>query len=289
MGRGIASRLLHGGRPLLVFDLDAAACRQLQDEGAQVAASAVEVARAAEVVFLCLPSVAAQQQVAAAIAQEPGPLAVRAVVDCSTVGPEAVRRLQRDLQPRGIAVLDAPVSGGARGAQAGTLSIMCAGPRAARDAAMPLLRAISDVIFDLGPEPGAAQLCKLANNAVSAAGMVAACEAMVLGVKAGLPADTLLAAINAGSGRNVATEQKLPRHVLTGSFDFGGPIGLMLKDLQLYLEQAGALGVPGTMTAATLAAWQRAVDRTGPAADYTQLIQPLEQDAGVLVRNPTQA
>ena len=92
------------------------------------------------------------------------------------------------------------------------------------------------------------------------------------------------AAINAGSGRNAATLDKFPKSILTGTFDFGGPMGLMLKDLSLFIEQSQAYGVPGLMAPAALAAWEEAVRRTGFDADYTKLIQHMEADAGVTVR-----
>src|SRR5205085_12637757 len=126
--------------------------------------------------------------------------------------------------------------------------------------------------FDVGAEPGLAQVCKLVNNAISAAGMVAACEATVVGAKAGLDPDTMLAAINAGSGRNAATQDKFPKAILNGGFDFGGPMGLMLKDLSLYLEQAAAAGVPQSVVPAALQAWQEAVRRNGFDADYSRVI-----------------
>ena len=116
-------------------------------------------------------------------------------------------------------------------------------------AVRPQLEAIAGRLFDVGNEPGLAQVCKLVNNAISAAGMIAACEATVLGVKAGLDAGTMLDAINAGSGRNAATLDKFPKSILTGTFDYGGPLGLMLKDLGLFIEEAQAHGVRSLLAA----------------------------------------
>jgi 3-hydroxyisobutyrate dehydrogenase-like beta-hydroxyacid dehydrogenase len=184
-----------------------------------------------------------------------------------------------------VELVDAPVSGGPRGAAAGTLSVMHAASPTAMARVRPLLEAIAGKRFDVGAVPGLAQVCKLVNNAISAAGMVAACEATVVGIKAGLDADTLLAAINAGSGRNAATIDKFPAAILPGSFDYGGPMGLMLKDLSLYLQEASAAGVPQSVVPAALAAWQTAVDRSGFDADYSRVICHLEADAGVQVRS----
>ena len=281
MGAALAARLHAAGHSLVGYDREPQARSAAAAHGIAVADSVHAVGEAAEVVFLCLPSVAASREVAAELAQG---RALQVLVETSTVGPQAVRELAAAMARRGVALVDAPVSGGPRGARAGTLSLMHAGHPDAVARALPLLQALAGRLFDIGSEPGAAQMCKLVNNAISAAGMVAACEAMVLGVKAGLDAETLLRAVNAGSGRNAGTLDKFPQAILPGTFDYGGPMGLMLKDLALFIEASEQHGVAGRMAPATLAAWQEAVDRTGGDADYSMLIRHLEIDAGAEVR-----
>jgi 3-hydroxyisobutyrate dehydrogenase-like beta-hydroxyacid dehydrogenase len=285
MGGAMARRLLAAGHALVVHDLDPRAVERMTALGARAAASPRAVADQASVVFLCLPSVEAAREVATGADGLAGGGALRVVVETSTVGPASVRELAAAMAQWTVEVVDAPVSGGPRGAEAGTLSLMHAGSPEAIACALPLLEAIAGRRFDVGAEPGLAQVCKLVNNAISAAGMVAACEATVLGVRAGLDADTLLAAINAGSGRNAATLDKFPNAILNGRFDYGGPMGLMLKDLQLFIDEARDRGVPGVMAPAALLAWQEAVRRTGFDADYSMLIRHLEADAGVEVRS----
>ncbi|RYZ04310.1 MAG: NAD(P)-dependent oxidoreductase [Comamonadaceae bacterium] len=281
MGGAIARRLLAAGHPLAVHDLAPAARAAFGALGAAVCASAREVADRADVVVLCLPSVAAAQDVAAALA---GGSKVRVVVETSTVGPACVREMAALLAERGIAVVDAPVSGGPKGAAAGTLSLMHAGAPDAVAAVLPQLAAIAGKRFDVGAAPGLAQVCKLVNNAISAAAMVASCEGVVLGVQAGLDAGTLVDAINAGSGRNAGTLDKFPKAILPGSFDYGGPLGLMLKDLALFIAEADARGLPAGMAQAAYSGWYQAVQRIGGEADYSELIRPYEDDAGVQVR-----
>src|SRR5690606_34192026 len=125
------------------------------------------------------------------------------------------------------------------------------------------------------------QLCKLANNAISAAGMIAACEALILGRKAGLPLRQMFDAINAESGRNNATSLKIPNHILTGTYDFGGPAGLMVKDLDLFIEQAAKHDVSATMASATRGQWHAAVAHLGGNVDYTEIIKYFDQQAGL--------
>jgi 3-hydroxyisobutyrate dehydrogenase-like beta-hydroxyacid dehydrogenase len=282
MGGAMARRLLAAGHALLVYDRDAAACDALVARGARAAGSAREVANEAAVVFLCLPSIEATRQVTEDMATGS---ALRVVVETSTVGPASVRELAQRMAPHGVAVVDAPVSGGPRGAEAGTLAVMHSGSAEALADVLPSLKAIAGKLFDVGREPGLAQVCKLVNNAISAAGMIAACEATVLGVKAGLDAGTLLDAINAGSGRNAATLDKFPKSILPGTFDYGGPMGLMLKDLGLFIDEARAHGVHNLMAPATLKAWEEAVRRSGGDEDYSKVIRHMEIDAGAEVRS----
>jgi 3-hydroxyisobutyrate dehydrogenase len=278
----MAGRLVAAGHELVVHDLDPAAVQALVAQGAHAATDTRDVANRAAVVFMSLPSVNATREVAAALA---GGSAVQVVVETSTVGPAAVRELAARMAEHGVAVLDAPVSGGPRFAAAGKLSMMHAGTPEAVALAMPALQAIAGRLFDVGAQPGLAQVCKLVNNAISAAGMIAACEATVLGVKAGLDAQVLIDAINSGSGRNAATQDKFPKAILPGTFDYGGPMGLMLKDLGLFIDEAEAHGVRSLMAPATLAAWQEAVARTGGQEDYSKVIRHMEIDAGVQVRS----
>jgi 3-hydroxyisobutyrate dehydrogenase-like beta-hydroxyacid dehydrogenase len=281
MGGAMARRLLAAGVPLTVYDRDISAREAFSSLGATVVADAKTVADHASIVFVCLPSPEATRDVANQLVAGSS---LRVLVETSTVGPAAVRELALSLSNRGAATVDAPVSGGPRGAEAGTLAIMHSGQPDVVAEVLPLLRAIAGRVFHVGSEPGLAQLCKLVNNMISAAGMIAACEAMVVGVKAGLDAEMLLAAVNAGSGRNSATLDKFPASILPGTFDYGGPMGLMLKDLALYLEEARAQGVESALAPAVLGAWQEAVRRNGAEADYSMVIRHFEIDAGVQVR-----
>ena len=282
MGGAMARRLLAAGYELMVYDLNAAASDALVALGARKAVSPREIAAEAQVVFLSLPSIDATRNVAAQLS---GGGRLQVLVETSTVGPAAVRELVKQMTACKVSVVDAPVSGGPRAAVAGTLSMMHSGSSEAVGIVSDRLSVIAARLFDVGTEPGLAQVCKLVNNAISAAGMVAACEATVVGVKAGLEAGNLLAAINAGTGRNAATLDKFPKSILPGTFDYGGPLGLMIKDLRLFIEESERYGLVGVMAPATLQVWLEAVQRSGPDADYSVLIRHLEMDAGVEVRS----
>jgi 3-hydroxyisobutyrate dehydrogenase-like beta-hydroxyacid dehydrogenase len=194
-------------------------------------------------------------------------------------------RIFETLGERDIVQIDSPVSGGVNGAEKGTLAVMVSGPRAEVDKIEPALKVIGRVFF-IGERPGAGQTMKLCNNFLSATAMAATSEAMVMGVKAGLDPRIMLDVINAGSGRNTATEDKFPRRVLPGTFNLGFTSGLMVKDVGLALAEAKALGVPMDIGEAVVRALKLACDEIGPDKDVTTVVQPIERRAGVEVRAP---
>jgi 3-hydroxyisobutyrate dehydrogenase-like beta-hydroxyacid dehydrogenase len=208
--------------------------------------------------------------------------ASRTYVDLSTTGQAVAVEVAEELAGRGIATLDAPVSGGVRGALAGTLAVMAAGPPAELERVRPLLEVFGRV-FHVGERPGLGQLMKLANNFLSATAIVATAEAIMLGVKGGLDPATMLAVINAGTGRNTASEDKFPRQVLSGKYAAGFTTGLLTKDLGLCAAAADGLGVPMPVAAAVHAQWQRAVAELGAAADITRIVALIERAAGATI------
>jgi hypothetical protein len=138
-------------------------------------------------------------------------------------------------------------------------------------------------VFDVGARPGLGQLMKLANNFLSATAIVATAEAIVLGVKGGLDPATMLAVINASTGRNTATEDKFPRQVLAGKYAAGFTTGLLTKDLGLCAAAAEALRVPMPVAAEVYAQWRHAVAELGADADITRIVALVERAAGATI------
>jgi hypothetical protein len=207
---------------------------------------------------------------------------IRTYVDLSTTGQAVAVEVADALGERGIVTLDAPVSGGVRGAVDGTLAVMAAGPAPELERLRPLLEVFGRV-FLVGARPGLGQLMKLANNFLSASAIVATAEAVVLGVKGGLDPATMLDVINASTGRNTASEDKFPRQVLTGRYAAGFTTGLLTKDLGLCAAAASALGVPMPVAAEVHAQWQRAVADLGADADITTIVRCVERAAGTRI------
>ena len=208
---------------------------------------------------------------------------MRRFVDVSTTGAVMAQRVFKLLAARNIVQIDAPVSGGVSGAEKGTLAVMASGPRADVEAVEPALKVIGKVFF-ISERSGAGQTMKLVNNVLSATAMAATSEAMVTGMKAGLDPRLMLDVINAGTGRNTMTEDKVARAILPGTFNLGFTAGLLLKDVNLFLAEREALGVPTEVIATVAKALQLTVDELGPDADVSAVIQPIEKRAGVKVR-----
>jgi 3-hydroxyisobutyrate dehydrogenase-like beta-hydroxyacid dehydrogenase len=243
MGGPMAERLMSAGHRLVVYDTNDAAVRPLLAGGATLARSALDVANQAEIVMASLPTPDIVRQ---AVIRPGGAIEgsrIRGFVDLSSTGATATTEISAALSARGIRSLDAPVSGGVAGARNGKLTVMVSGPRELYDKVQPLLALFGRVLF-VGVKPGLAQTLKLANNLMSAAAIAITSEALALGVKAGLDPALMLDVINTSSGRNTASMDKFPNHVLNRGFDFGFSAGLSFKDVRLCLEEAEALGVP---------------------------------------------
>lgn len=287
MGAPMAERLLAAGFAVTVFDVVGAAMQPLLQRGAIAAGSPSEAAAGADTVFACLPNPEVSLEVALGSAGIGAAAGVKVYVETSTIGTRTVKAIAAGLQARGISVLDAPVSGGPRGARAGTLSTMVAGDRAVFERTRPLFEAIAHKVFYIGGEPGLGQMTKLANNMISAAGMAAASEAVVLAVKAGVEPRTLIDAINASTGRNSATTDKFPQSILPRSFDYGGKLATMYKDVALCLEEARALEVPMWVGASVVQLWFQAMVEGRGQDDYTTIIRMIEGWTGVVVDGRT--
>jgi 2-hydroxy-3-oxopropionate reductase len=283
MGGLIAQRLLSSGQPLLVHDSNVQAAAALEAHGAVVRSSPREVAEGAHTVLLSLPS----PEIVRAVALGPDGLAagsaIRVCIDLSTTGPVVSAEIASELGAHGIAFVDAPVSGGVSGAEQGTLTVMAACSHGELEEVRPLLDMIASRVLHVGEQPGMGQLAKVLNNLMSATALAVTAEALALGVKSGLDAETLLEVFNASSGRNSATVQKFPGSVLPRTFDFGFALSLMDKDVQLCLGAASSAGVPMPVGESVGAELSQARAQLGDSADCTELVKIVEHRAGTRI------
>ena len=282
MGFPMARRLIDAGHDVTVFDTRSEVLDAAVALGAARASSPRDVADRSETVLASLPSVQASLTVATGPDGVVHGSAVRRFVDLSTVGAGQAAHIHAVLAQRDIAALDCPVSGGVRGAQNGTLALMVSGARHEFDAVAPVLEQLGRPIF-IGEKPGAAQTMKLANNLLAATTLSATAEAVVMGVKAGLDPAVMIEVFNAGSGATHASRDKFPRAILPRTFDFGFATGLMVKDLRLCLQEAAELGLALPVSEAVGQSWEAALIDQGADSDFTTIIRPIEDAAGVIV------
>jgi len=242
MGAPMALNLVRAGHELTVFDLVPAAVRTLTEAGAASAASAAQAVPGADFVITMLP---ASKHVEGLYLGDGGLLAgidkQSLVIDCSTIAPDSARKVAEAARASGLAMMDAPVSGGTGGAAAGTLTFIVGGESAALERARPLLEKMGKNIFHAGPS-GAGQVAKICNNMLLGILMAGTAEALALGVASGLDPQVLSDIIAKSSGRNWATELYnpwpgvMPNAPASKGYAGGFGTDLMLKDLGLAAE-----------------------------------------------------
>ncbi|HEX3881558.1 MAG TPA: NAD(P)-dependent oxidoreductase [Stellaceae bacterium] len=278
IGRPMAERIAGAGLPLVVCDVREAAVAGLPESVVR-AASPEDAANRAEIVLACLPSIESHRRALTGTGGAIHGSRARIYIHTGTTGSALVTELAEAFGARGVATLDAPMTGGVPRARAGTLTVMASGPRAAFAAAEPFLRCYASTIVYLGERLGAAQVMKLINNMLSAANLAVASEAMVLGAKAGLDPEQMIAVLNAGTGQNSATLTKIPDHVLTRGFDYGGAMYITDKDLGAYAEEAAALAAPIPLGDAVRHIYREAAE--AKTDDITTVARYFERLAGV--------
>ena len=281
MGSRMAGRLIDAGHTLTVFDVYEPAVAEFTARGAANAGSPREVADACALVFASLPSVAIVREAALGPDGVVHGTAIRTFVDLSTSGPQAAQAIAKGLGEKGIASLDAPVSGGVKGAAEGTLAVMVGGcDAAAFEALRPVLSVIGK-LFHMGETPGAGQTMKLVNNLISCAHIAVTAEGMAFGEKAGLDPRLMIDVLNVSTGASSATRDKWPRSVLPRTFDYGFATALAFKDVRLCLEEAEAMGVPMVVGAAVRQMLSITNQLYGPDSDFTCMARTAETLAGM--------
>jgi len=282
MGQPMALNLAKHGFPLVVHDIDAAKVEPLRARGATVAESPAGVAAAADRTISMVETTAQAESV---IAGERG--IVRAarpghtVISMSTIDPLVARRLADTLGARGIAMLDAPVSGGTERAKSGELSIITGGDAATFEACRDLFKAMGTKIFHVGGL-GQGLAMKLVNNMLVQVNMVAVAEALVLGVKAGLDPKTIYEVIRVSTGTSSAFERGAAR-MLARDFSPAGTVDISFKDQELETAFAKQLGAPLLLANVSQQVYQMARAAGLGKQDGTAIIQVLERLAGVKV------
>ncbi len=279
MGKPIATNLLKAGFPLVVHNRSRPAVDELAGLGAVSAYSPAEVARQVDVVFTNLPDTPDVEQVvlgSQGILEGAHPGLI--FVDNSTIKPAAARRIAQALGEKGVASLDAPVSGGDIGARNATLTIMVGGPADALERVMPLFQAMGKKITYVG-ESGAGQIAKAANQIMVAAQMVAMGELLVFAKKSGADPQKVVEAIRVGAAQCWTLDTKPPR-LFEGNRSPGFKAYMQAKDLAIVLETAREYGIPLPSAAVHAQLYNAMLEMGMPDLDNSAVIGILEILAG---------
>jgi 2-hydroxy-3-oxopropionate reductase len=280
IGAPMAWRLIQAGHKVVIYNRTAAKTVPFKGR-AQIAATPAEVAEKADHVFGCVTTAESCREI---LFGDQGIVRggrVKTYVHVGTNDASLLEELAVTLCSHGIATLDAPMTGGVARAVNGTLTVMASGAHDVFVRIEPFLKAYSNKIVYLSDRVGAAQLMKLVNNVLSASNLALACEAMVVGRKAGLDPNAMLEIINNGSGQNSATLTKIPAQILTRKFAHGGAIGLMVKDLEAFSGEADQRGVSIPLTEVVIESFKTATAVEGEKEDLTVVVRPMERASGV--------
>jgi 3-hydroxyisobutyrate dehydrogenase len=277
MGGPMVRRLARAGHVVRAYDVSAAARAQLGDEpGVEPVDTLSGVVDGASLLLLMLPSSDVVDQVLGA----DGLLAALGegmlVVDAGSSEPARTRALAETLDEVGVRFVDAPVSGGVRGAEAGSLTVMVGGPAEVFTELEPVLRVLGQNLVHVDERVGSGHAVKALNNLMSASHLLATSEAMLAARAFGIDPAVVLEIVNTSSGRSGSTEVKWPRFVLDQSFDSGFALRLMLKDMRIALGLAHQEQTPAPLAEAAVAAWSRAADAMPEGADHTEIVRWLE-------------
>jgi 2-hydroxy-3-oxopropionate reductase len=279
MGRPMARNLLKAGYSLVVHSRSRGPVDEIVKAGAKAASSSKEVAAQCDVLITMLPNSPDVELVAL------GPNGIiegarrgTILADMSTISPIVSKKVGEALEAKGVAMLDAPVSGGEKGAIDGALSIMVGGDKAVFEKVLPIFQAMGKTITLLGPL-GFGGFTKLANQIIVAVNLTALAEALTLGKKAGLDRELLLTALAGGLAGSKCLDQKKPNYI-ANTYNPGFKIDLHYKDLGLIMESASALGVPVPTTAVVQQLFNALRVKGRGGLDHSGVITLLEDLAG---------
>ena len=283
MGRFMARHLLVGGHDLSVFDIDGESASDILSRGASWAESPRDVGAESEIIFTSLPM--PKDVEAVAIGPDgilSGASAGSIICDVSTTDPDTIRRIDAAAQPKGVQVLDAPVSGGTIGAESAALCMMVGGDRSVFARAQPVLELMGQTIVHCGAL-GSGAVCKIANNLINLGSYFLVAEALTLGIKAGVSTQTLFDVISNSSG-NTQSMQEFSGGLFAGNLDGSFTLDLAAKDIGLATELGRRIGVPMDSAARVEQQYAEALGRGWGKMSAVSVVRLQEERAKVEIR-----
>jgi 3-hydroxyisobutyrate dehydrogenase len=280
MGSPMAGRIAAHGYPLHIYDASNAAIEAFcgRVASAQASKTLADIGKNCGVVILMLPDSGVVKQVLFGGKEGLAAHASRGsiVIDMGSSDPFITREIGPKLKEAGVEFIDAPVSGGVKRAIDGSLAIMVGGDGRMIERVKPLLSTMGKSIIETGML-GSGHAMKALNNYVSAAGLLAACEALKVGADFGISPEKAIAVLNASTGKNNSTENKMMQFVVSALFNSGFSLGLMRKDIRIATELAENLGCRTLLGEALLRSWADAEEKLGSNADHTEIFRMLDR------------
>lgn len=284
MGLPMAERLIAAGHSLTVYNRSQGAVQKLVAKGAQAGASPRDVAQQVEVLFTCLLTPAQCEQI---FLGDDGAIygarAGQVFIDMATIDPMTTRRIAAALAAKGVELIDAPISGGPKGAADGTLSIMAGGDMAAFDKVRPLFETLGRKIFHMGPA-GCGVSAKICNQILTGTTHALVAEAMVLGTKLGLDPQRLFEVLKVSSGQSNSLERAVPNYILPRNFEAAYSVEGIIKDLESAIQAAKSCGVRLLLPTIAQQMYQEARGLGHGDKDVSAVVLPMEAIAGVEVK-----
>jgi 3-hydroxyisobutyrate dehydrogenase len=276
MGQPMSKRLLDAGYQIVVYDIRPEAIAVLGQKGAAAASSVKEVAEKCRKVITIVPnSEAVEQVVFGPRGLLEGVQAGDMLIEMTSAYPPSTLKVHQALLAKGVSMIDAPVSGGVVGAEAGTLSIMVGGDEATFKACRPILSVLGKNLFYMG-EAGAGHTVKAINNFLSATTLAATCEAMILATRLGLSPQRVIEVLQVSTGRSYSTDFKFPKFVMPRTFNSGFTLGLMYKDIDAVTRMAREYRIPMFLANMVQQIFGYAMAQGGEKKDHTAIFTFLE-------------
>jgi 3-hydroxyisobutyrate dehydrogenase-like beta-hydroxyacid dehydrogenase len=276
MGQPMAEKLLEAGHELWVCDVREDAMQPLLERQARRANSPKQLADACDTVVVSLPTLEVFRQATTGSEGLLAGSALKTLINTCTVGGRFIGEIEQACAAAGAILIDAPISGGRAGAQAATLAVMVSGNSKKIAELMPIFRLWGPTVVIAGDRPGAAQIMKLTNNILFAVSLIATAEAMTMATKGGISPAAMLQVLNNGTGRNFATMSLFPKAVLPRTFEFGATLEILMKDVNLAIEQGEALGVPMWVCQAARLVLLHGVFQGREGQDLSRAVQIIE-------------
>ncbi len=284
MGGRLVKKFLENGVEVGIYDLDEEALNKLSSLGAHVGESPAQLAANYPYIITVLPNV---NIVKDTLLRENGLLEGfqdnSVLVEMTTSIPSVTKELATVIEKNGYRMVDAPVSGGLKKADEGTLTIMVGGKKEVFSEVEPLLNYIGKNIIHVG-DIGAGHTIKALNNLLTASTLAITGEVMSLGVKLGLDSNKMLEVINSSSGRSLSSEFKFPTQVMPRKFEVGFTLDLMVKDLAIAMNMADEERTPMFISSSVYQLWKKAWAQGGAGMDHTAIVKFIEEMAGVEIK-----